>query len=68
MGWGKFRTGGVKGGKLFTPGVKVIIISQQHRRLFPSDAIGFLVLAGKSMEEWLNTIESRLSIVMNQGF
>ena len=37
------------------------------RRLFPNDAIGFWVLAGESMEEWLNTIESRLSIVMNQG-
>ena len=23
---------------------------------------------GKSIEEWLNTIESKLSIVMNQGF
>ena len=38
------------------------------RRRFPIDAIGIWVLTGKSMEEWLNTIESKLSIVMNQGF
>jgi hypothetical protein len=32
------------------------------------DAIGIWVRTGKSIEEWLNTIESKLSIVMNQGF
>ncbi|NBJ94507.1 hypothetical protein D5281_18465 [bacterium 1xD42-62] len=42
-----------KGGIYFYPGVKVIKISQRHRRLFPNDAIGIWVLTGKSIEEWL---------------
>ena len=44
---------GVKRGKSLTPGVKVIKISQRHRRLFSIDAIGIGVLAGESIEEWL---------------
>jgi hypothetical protein len=40
----------------------------KNRQLFRIDAIGICVLAGESIEEWLNTIESRLSIVMNQRF
>ena len=43
IGWGKFLTGGVK----------VIKLSQRHRRLSPIDAIGIWVRTGKSIEEWL---------------
>ena len=44
-----------------------LVFTFLHRRLFKNNAIGIWVLAGESIEEWLNTIESKLSIAMNQG-
>ena len=51
------------------PAVSVVYDTIEDARSEDSivDAIGIWVLAGKSIEEWLNTIESKLSIVMNQG-
>ncbi|MCM1175210.1 MAG: hypothetical protein NC341_09185 [Blautia sp.] len=77
IGWGKFPTGGVKGVSIFTPGVKVIKVSQRHRRLsiihdnrilFLNsivDAIGILVGFGKSIKKWLEKAESG---AFSQGF
>ncbi len=48
IGWGKR-------GKHFYPGVKVIKISQRHRRLFKNNAIGIWVLAGESITNAVST-------------